>query len=386
MTSAISPEVRRFNDSSTSRPIIQWTNHTAKSQHLYFTSPSITLDDRWLVFLSERDGGPNLYRIDRATEEITPLTTHTEGLLRSYVYPMGGLRGLSKASPCLDPIRNILYYIANDAVWSVSIADGERRHLTNLPSGWWTAYTHISPDGLTFCVTCTPPEAFPEGLQDQWTQLRTAPCRMKEGNLRSRIYRIDVATGQIEIWAEPPFWVTHVQFDPKGSGRLIFNQEGFHPDRSVQIPDRIWCLEPDGQFRRLFNEPLGSWATHENWSPTGEFIVYHGQEDGILFVAARTWDGKLVYRHSMEGIRPVHVTMDLTGRRFFIDQTEGMILQLAWEEDQPILTPVCHHDSSMKDQDAHVHPIITPHGRSVVFTSDRGGTCNVYEVSLEEKG
>lgn len=36
----------------------------------------------------------------------------------------------------------------------------------------------------------------------------------------------------------------------------------------------------------------------------------------------------------------------------------------------------------MNEQDSHVHPIVTPAGGSVIFTSDGGGSCNVYEVAL----
>jgi Tol biopolymer transport system component len=48
----------------------------------------------------------------------------------------------------------------------------------------------------------------------------------------------------------------------------------------------------------------------------------------------------------------------------------------------PGVVDLCRHDSTCVDQDAHVHPITTPAGRSVVFTSDRDGRCNVYEVLL----
>ena len=54
-------------DPDSGRTVIRWTASSARDNHLYFTSPSVTADDRWLVFLSERTGRVNLFSIDRAT-------------------------------------------------------------------------------------------------------------------------------------------------------------------------------------------------------------------------------------------------------------------------------------------------------------------------------
>jgi Tol biopolymer transport system component len=45
------------------------------------------------------------------------------------------------------------------------------------------------------------------------------------------------------------------------------------------------------------------------------------------------------------------------------------------------MTVLCRHDSSYDNQDAHAHPLTTATGRSVIFTSNRTGYCQVYEVS-----
>lgn len=371
--------------------VIRWTNSAATDQHLYFTSPSVTADDRWLVFISDRDGHPNLYAIDRLDGgSIHKLTRNAAGLLRSYVYPYGGRRGLSKASPSLDAARRRLYYIRDNAVCRVSLdADAaDERELFRLPDHCYTAFTHVSPDGKTLCVPCTDVRAFDDADADQYVQLRLVPQRMKERGFKSWIYLIDTEAGAARVAAEVPFWVTHVQFDPAGSGRIVFNQEGLAPDPPMRaIPERVWCLETDGRFRHIAPEAPDEWRTHENWAPGGERIIYHGRRGGRAFVASRAWDGTLLEEVMLDDIHFVHATSAADGRRLFIDRSDGTIALVdPSAADDSRLVPLCRHGSSMRHQDSHVHPLLNPNGRSVTFTSDRAGNCDVYELVLPPEG
>jgi len=110
-----------------------------------------------------------------------------------------------------------------------------------------------------------------------------------------------------------------VQFDPMGTGRILFNREGFLERIGQPSHDRIWCLEPDGLFRPLSPQPPGEWRSHENWAPDGKSLVYHGGRDGKAFVAARTWDGRLLQETSLEEITFWHATAALDGRRLFVE-------------------------------------------------------------------
>ena len=372
-----------YRDPTTGAKVLQWTDGEANSQHLYFTSPSVTQDDRWLVFLSDRSGHPNLHVIDRRDGASRQLSANTSGLLRSYVYPQGTLRGLSKASPCLDPVRNRVFYLRDDAMYFVELdaADGERR-LCDLPAGWVTAFTHISPDGATLCVPCTDPRAFVDEVPTQWDQMRKVPDRMAQEGLLTRLLVIEVATGQTRVAAEVPFWVTHVQFDPAGTGRILFNREGFQDNGDRPAHQRIWCLEPEGAFRPLAPEPPGEWRSHENWALDGQSIVYHGGREGRAFLAARTWEGELLSEVSLEGIEFWHATAALDGRSLFVDRPDGLISMV--DPANRRVVDICRHDSIVESQDAHPHPITTFTGRSILFTSIRTGRCQVYEAFLPE--
>jgi oligogalacturonide lyase len=373
-----------YLDPSTGASVTQWTRGSCKNQHLYFTSPSVTSDDRWLTFLSDRTGGPNLFAIDRRSGAIRRLSDNDNGLLRSYVYPLGGLRGLSKASPCLDADRNRLYYVQDDAVCVADLNDPESppRTICDLPAKWYGGFTHISPDGKTFCIPCTDPRAFADEADSQWKQMQLVPARMKAEHLVTRIYLVDVQTGAARIHAQVPFWVTHVQFDPLGTGRIVFNQEGILPKSGDPVDDRIWCLETDGTYRPLAPQAPGEWRSHENWAPDGKSIVYHGGNGNHAFVAARTWEGSLVHETSLDGMEFWHATGAPDGKRMFVDRRDGIIsLVDPWATGNR-LVDLCRHDTTYDDQDAHAHPLATPTGRSVTFTSNRIGTCQIYEVPV----
>ncbi len=383
MNPPLSAERLTYRDPATGAEIIQWTQAPGKNHHLYFTSHSVTADGRWLVFLSDRDGHPNLYKIERADGSIRQLSDNRCGILRSYVYPQGGLSGLGKASPCLDPVRNRLLYIRDDQVFRVDLdaPDAGEQRLCSLPGGWYGGYTHVAPDGKTFCVPCTDPRAFADE-KNQWEQLNQVPSRMSRLGLCTRLVFIDVESGAARIAAEAPFWVTHVQFDPAGSGRMVFNLEGH--DKGSPLPDRIWCLETDGSFRKIAAESEGEWRTHENWAPDGKSIVYHGLRNGRSFVAARTWEGELLHETSIGGVEFWHATGFPDGRRLVLDRCDGMISLLDPCAEQPDqrLVDLCRHDTTTEDQDAHAHPLACLDGRSIVFTSNRGGHCQIYEVPV----
>ena len=106
-------------------PVRRLTDGPSNDQLLYFTSPSLTADDRRLVFLSDR-GSPvpkdrdprarvNLWTLDRATGEAHPLTDNSDGYLWSYVYFEGRPhQGLGLASPSLHAASGDVYYLHGD--------------------------------------------------------------------------------------------------------------------------------------------------------------------------------------------------------------------------------------------------------------------------------
>src|SRR5262249_7680457 len=68
------PEWKTSRDPETGRTLRQLTSSRANSYPLYYFIPSLTSDNRYLVFHSERSGWVELYRMDLKDGAITQLT------------------------------------------------------------------------------------------------------------------------------------------------------------------------------------------------------------------------------------------------------------------------------------------------------------------------
>lgn len=414
---SISGEIGQFKDVATGRNMTQWTNSKCKDQHLYFTSPTVCSDGSKMVILSERDGTPNLFVIDRNERWIRGLT-NSAGLLRSYTYPSGGLSGLSKASPFLDDNSQRVFWIEDDAVWAVGLSDSDQREkICELPSGWVTGYTHLSTDGQKFCVACADPTAFDSIDKTQHHQLKNVPWRMVKNDLKTKLFVIDTATGKRELRAELPFWCTHVQFHPQSSDRILCNSEGTLSSRGFRdFPHwgRMWLVDGKGNYERVFKNDRAKFVNHENWSLNGKSIVYHGRHP--LGPLKKNWArglillnrAGLVFKTAIENLSqhfieacdeygavvshcslkiPVsHAVATYLADTILADSRNGCIYPLKIDGTNILLgEALCRHGSTLSDQDSHPHPVLTTAKAGIIYSSDVSGSCNVYEVDYREE-
>lgn len=199
------------------------TRGPGNNQLLYFTSTSLLCQNKWLVFISDRTGSPNLYWMDLETGEERALTAQSEGYLYSYVYFDGNpYRGLGKASVSLDAERGIVYYLQGRSVMQVDL-HGNARELCRLPQGQLTGFTHVSADGSLLCVPTVDEDAFCVGQGDRNPGI---DLRTREKGLSSYLRVFDTHTGE-EVLCEPVSgaWITHVQFCPTDNHKILYNHE-----------------------------------------------------------------------------------------------------------------------------------------------------------------
>lgn len=398
-------------DPVTGERIIRWTSSEASDQHLYFTSPSVTVDGKYLVVISERAGVPNLYAIERDSGELCRVSD-SAGVLRSYVYPAGGDKGLSKVSPYLDAKRSRLYWIEDYCVWMYDIqAKAGPYYVCDVPYGWVTGYTTLTEDGQRLCVACADPQAFSRKDYSQHDQLARVPRRMVGRGLTTRLCVIDIEAGSCDIFAEVPFWVTHVHFIPHDKEWILCNSEGAGGSggkRSFPYWGRVWKVSSSGRFERVFCQAPGESVNHENLISGGRGFVCHGRMcpkgaknirrlvysalrrlPGIKvqvppslfthYVEARRLDGYRMWRIQMDV--PVSHAVAIGETEFLYDSPQGQVGYCRIDDSGTLRCRVLAcHNSSMTCQDAHPHPTRAAGVDGVVYASDAEGAVNVYEV------
>ncbi|MFW5860601.1 MAG: oligogalacturonate lyase family protein [Planctomycetota bacterium] len=384
----MSQQPTTYIDPDTGRPVTRWTSGEHKDQHLYLTGPSVTADDRWLVIISQRDGHPNLWAIDRQSGAARQLSRNRNGKRMSYCHSDGGPAGLSKSSPSLDATRGRVYTVIDDRLERIDLVDGATTVLTDIPAGWITAFTQVSADGTRICVPLTPATAFADTDSDgdQARQMEAVHARVAAGSVRSRLLIVDTTTGTTRCAAEVPFWVTHVQFDPHDADRVLFNSEGhWHQQDAIA---RMWMLEADGTTHPLIDQAPGLRLGHECWTPDGRSIVYHGYSEGGHLLRA---GGHFIGRCDAHGTvieeipmadAAVHHACLLNDGRYLADTFDNRLVVIDPRSNPATTTTICRTDIRHRaDQDVHPHAVPTPRG--VLFTSDRASPADVYEVMIE---
>jgi oligogalacturonide lyase len=265
------------------------------NQQLYFTSPSLTTDQRTLVMISDRSGDPNLVARDLASGRERQLTANRQGWLHSYVYFDGRPgEGLSRAAVSLDAPRGLVYHLHGREL-RVADLDGGVRTLAVLPDDQVTAFTHVSADGRFLCVPTTAARALAGPLRDG-RPVHDIDARVQAEGLSSWLRIYDTASGALAACAEVPrAWITHVQFAPDDAGLVLYNHE-WPGDCGIR---RMWLWD-GATHRRLRPEGPGrsrrDWTCHEMWATGGAAVL----------VARRWRPGRDRPAGRLEALRPLH--------------------------------------------------------------------------------
>lgn len=397
------------------------------TQLLYFTGSSLGNDDEHIFMLTDRTGSPNVVVRSLFSGEEKVLTANDRGTLKSYVYFDGTFnKGLGKASVCLDPDREIIYYIQDDKICRTDL-QGRITVLNQVPDGRMTAFTHVSADGRRLCVPMTDGRCLDFDPQTEGSGLDRRPVydideRVQKESLNSYLCVYDTDTGALLYEKTvPKCWITHVQFHPENADLIMYNHEWSSFSCGIR---RIWLYDHSADtlrpVRAVGDDTLGSprgyarkaedWVCHEMWSDDGRFIIYHGGYAGgpamvgrFELSTGRYWEIALPDDYDAYG----HFTMDHKGnlvcdgyfkypwevKRIRENSTDNgpdphkkdaeYICKVVPDWDRGILEwiPLCRHESDWLGQDAHPHPIYSHAGDRIFFNSRMDRCVNVYCVS-----
>lgn len=353
-----------YTDRLTGVTVRQLTHWRGNSNHIYFTNASWWDSGRRMIFCSDRDNRANLFSIEWASGTITQITDADDG---------------SYQTASVNPVRNEAYFWRDRALYAVDLERGTERALFAAPEGFVGAGTNSTADGAFIC--CWIREAVDLGFTVNTGCGYVGFEEIYAAHPLCRIFLIPVDGGDAVALHEDRTWIGHVNTSPTQANLLTFCHEG----PWEKVAQRMWVLDrSSGQVAALRPQTPEEAMGHEYWLRDGLSIGYHGRTpDGPVFGFIRH-DGA---EHIEAPFRDSSTHFQSNTRELIVGDGSGneTPVVMLWEfNGERFAEPrvVCVHRSSRNVQRAHVHPCFSPDGRSVVYTSDTDGYCNVYRVEV----
>jgi oligogalacturonide lyase len=375
------PEWRDYADPLTGRRVRQLTNSSSEDYHLYFYNPTVTPDGKYLIFLSERTGISNLFRLDLQSGVIVQLTDARP--VRAEYWPFTeAIQGVGSCLPAIGNHGREVFYFEGTDLFAVNIENLNQRQLLRLPSGRRPSMLQANAHGDTLSFATWDEDLFMERSQRAYAGEKFADEKFFQ-ETTSTIIRLDALTGTSEeVLCKDNFWINHVHLNPHNRDLILFCHE------YSEQPDRMWLLNlADHKCEPIPAQGVEEWYEHEFWSRDGQRVCFHGgsRRDSTLgfcgWCAADGTDDVKAY-HSTSGRAYAHYNLHPDGQTMVTDgeARPGCISKVHLRGGKQDFEILCRHDSYTfgDDQRCHPHPSFTPDGEQVIFTSNRTGASNVY--------
>jgi oligogalacturonide lyase len=379
----------RESDARTHAAIRRITSAAATHHHPFFMVPAYDDAMQWTIFASERTGKPQIFAEVRATGKLLQLTERDDV-------------GDWSIHPSHD--GHYVYFTAGTGGWRVHIPSGKEEQLME----------------LTELVKPPAPEAASPGV----TVVR-AGARAPQGEVALREKgMVGAAMGTTALSHDDRYWAIKFNVGKAANLAIIDTQSGesriiltrdtvahlqFCPDDNNllfyagPLTDRVWVINRDGTGnRRLYQRAPGEWITHETWIPGTRELAITDWPHGVRAIQVDTGAERRVC-----SFNAWHPVADRTGKRMVADTNFPDIgLQLFNARDgigQPI--PLAFPEASSMGahwagpfpyengpievyapQHTHPHPSFSPNGRYILYTSDRSGHAQLYELDLHSLG
>jgi hypothetical protein len=357
---------RTFTDPRTGREVWQLTDWDSHQVTAYLYAQAMSGDERYLAFRSDRGGRSALYRLEIASGRVTELS---------------GPDGCSAHGLNVHPNGRDLYYISATGrdMLAVDLHTGQRRTVAGIDPGTdWTSLGGIpgfSGDGRKVCCSWHRAET---GQGPVCAGVAVAMCA---GSPFAEAFR-----------RQPGETIQHVQFCP-GPGEIV--TFAVWPDYQNKPTEpharraRAWALDcVTGTARPFLVMPPGFRATHEYWDSHGRRLYFHKKTvpswipTWVCSIDAGGDDFREHFRSDTRRLGHSCVSRDqawLVSDTQDPGENELHLVNLATGTSEVLCWP---NASIANGGTGHVHPFFTPSGNAVVYTSDAGGTAQVYMVPL----
>lgn len=355
---AVSPrEGRILTDAASGRRVRQVTAHPSIHHHPFFFVPAYDRANTKLIFISHRTGTPQIFFEDRASGQLVQVTDRPD---------------LAEWSISPSPDGRFVYFTAGTGAWKVDLDTFDETQLADFGA------VEMREKGMVGAAMGTTALS---ANGDWWA------IPVKTGKV-SRFIVVETATGKSSVILERDT-IGHPQFCPDDDNLILY---------AGPLTDRVWTVARDGaNNRRVYKrEDKMQWVTHEVWLPGRRAIAFVDWPRGMRLIDIDTGEA-----HWLHHFPAWHAAPDATGTRFVCDTNfpdKGLhIIPLvgaprflcaseATSEGAHWAHPFPYNDGPVAveaRQHTHPHPRFSPDGKRVVFTSDRTGFAQLYEIELE---
>ncbi|MGI5898914.1 MAG: oligogalacturonate lyase family protein [Christensenellales bacterium] len=353
-------------DEGTGRRLRQITDHPSIHHHPFFLIPVYDSAMRYLYFVSHRTGSPQVFVEDKADR---------------CFYQLSDVAALNEWS--VHPWENLVYYIADGCALCTDAVTGKTEVL--LDGG---KVAELSGGAINPGTTPITPGTTAVSACGRFWAIRIVD---RDG------YSIWIYDRQAGVWAKEytgPM-VSHMQFCPDDHSLLFF---------AGPLTDRVWVLNrKTGQARRTFQRDAAAkqWITHESWIPGRKELSLVDWPKGILAVNVETGAVRRIASfnawHAIANDQGTRIVADTNfpdrglmlcdvdaqnAKGGLLCRPQATSLGAHWAE------PFPYDDGPIQvyaPQHTHPHPRFSPDGEKVVFTSDKSGFAQLFEVELPQE-
>lgn len=357
----LAAEAQIVTDSRTGAVLRQITTAPAMHHHPFFFVPAYDDAMRWLVFVSHRTGSPQIFVEEQQRGDLIQLTDFPD-IAEWSIHPSHD--------------GQFVYFTAGPAGWRVATETGELEQLANFDNVQMREAGMVGAAmGTTALSAC-----------DQWWAVK-----FNDGP-EACLAIIDTAQGTWDVILRRDT-ITHMQFCPDDSNLLFY---------AGPLTDRVWTIQRDGtNNRRLYQRQPDEWITHETWIPGTRELAFADWPHGVRCIDVDTGAERRIASfnawHPVSNRQGTLMVADTNfpdiGLQVFDPRTpvpskpETLCFPEATSVGDHWNGPFPYANGPIEvyaPQHTHPHPTFSPDGRRVLFTSDRSGIAQVYEMMLPD--
>jgi len=354
-------ESTEHTDPSTGVRIRQLTAHPSIHHHPFYYIPAYDDAMRRLIFVSHRTGAPQLFAEIRETGKLVQLTDRDD-LNEWSIHPSHDGR--------------YVYFTAGMGGWRIDLESLKEEQLLEFGTD------KIREAGMVGAAMGTTTLS----RDDSWWAVP-----VKRGDT-AQFFVVDTNTGAFEVILE----------------RDTLGHPQFHPDDPTWLRyagpyhSRIWTVRRDGSDNRLVYERNAEgkeWIVHETWRPGSMEILTVSWPNGVIGIDIQTgdkrrvcsfnaWhpmlnrDGTLMVADTKNPDTGIHLFDPLDG----VGEPRPLCVSGASNAGDHWNVGRCPYDDGPVEvyapQHTHPHPNFSPDGKCVVYTSDKTGFAQIYEVNV----